>query len=99
MQDILHERKGGTVLAVQVVPRSSRNEVVGIHGDALRIRLKAPPVEGAANAALIAFLADMLGVPQRQVEILSGHSSRRKNVLVVGLGKEQVAQILGHCLH
>ncbi len=94
--DIIQERKQGVVLTVQVVPRSSKNEVVGIHGDALRIRLKAPPVEGAANAALIEFLAEVLGIRQRQVEILSGHAARRKSVLVSGLRKEQVAQLLTH---
>jgi uncharacterized protein (TIGR00251 family) len=96
--DIIHERKQGIVLSVQVVPRAPRNEILGIHGDALRIRLKAPPVEGAANAALIAFLAETLGIRQQQVEILSGHTSRRKSVLVSGLGKEQVARMLGERL-
>ena len=94
MLDIIHQRDEGAVLTVQVVPRSSRNEIVGIHSDALRIRIKAPPVEGAANAALVAFLAKTLGVPRSQVEILSGHSSRRKTVLVSGLGREQLARLL-----
>jgi uncharacterized protein (TIGR00251 family) len=85
------------MLTVQVVPRASRNEIVGVHGDALRIRLQAPPVEGAANAALVAFLAETLRVRQRQVEILAGHASRRKSILISGLGKEQVAQRLGEC--
>ncbi len=71
---------------------------MGIHGDALRIRLQAPPVDGAANAALIAFLAETLGVRQRQVQILSGHTSRRKSVLVSGLGKEQVTEKLRDCV-
>jgi uncharacterized protein (TIGR00251 family) len=96
--DIIHERGQGVILTVQVVPRSSRNEIVGIHGDALRIRLQAPPVDGAANAALIAFLAETLGVRQRQVQILSGHTSRRKSVLVSGLGKEQVTEKLRDCV-
>jgi uncharacterized protein (TIGR00251 family) len=96
--EIIHEKGQGVILTVQVVPRASRNEVVGIHGDALRIRLRAPPVDGAANAALIAFLAETLGVRQRQVEILSGHTSRRKSVLVSGLGKERVAQMLSDYL-
>jgi uncharacterized protein (TIGR00251 family) len=94
MLDIIHERGQGVTLTVHVVPRASRNEVVGIHGDALRIRLKAPPVEGAANAALVAFLAEALGLPQRQVEVLSGHASRRKRVAVTGLGKAEVARRL-----
>lgn len=95
MQSILREKGQGVILNVQVVPRASRNEVVGILGDALRIRLQAPPVEGAANDALIAFLAKMLGIRQRQVEILSGHASRRKTVVISGLSKDQVAQMLG----
>jgi uncharacterized protein (TIGR00251 family) len=95
--DIIHETGQAVILTVHVVPRASKNEVVGIHGDALRIRLQAPPVEGAANAALVAFLAETLGVPQRQVEILSGHASRRKRVAVSGVGKEQVARrLLAH---
>ena len=98
MLDAIREGKQGAILTVQVVPRSSKNEIVGIHGDALRIRLKAPPVGGAANAALIEFLAKTLGVPQSRVEILSGHSSRRKSVRFSGLGKERVTQMLGSCL-
>jgi uncharacterized protein (TIGR00251 family) len=92
--DIIHAKGQGVILTVQVIPRGSRNEVVRIAGGALRIRLRAPPVDGAANAALIAFLAETLGVRERQVEILRGHTARRKSVLVSGLGKEQVAQRL-----
>jgi uncharacterized protein (TIGR00251 family) len=95
----VRERGKDVILTVQVVARSSRDEMAGIHGDALRIRLRAPPVEGAANTALIAFLAETLGVRQRQVEILSGYTSRRKTVLVSGLCKEQVVQKLSDCLH
>jgi uncharacterized protein (TIGR00251 family) len=84
----VHERGKNVILTVQVVPRSSRDEMAGIHGNALRIRLRAPPVEGAANAALIAFLAETLGVRQRH-----------KTVLVSGLRKEQVVQKLSDCLH
>src|SRR5512136_1622407 len=99
LESLIHEKGQGVILTVQVVPRAPRNEIVGIHGDALRIRLQAPPVEGAANAALIAFLAETLGVRQRQVEIVSGHTARRKTVLVSGLGLEQVTRILERCLH
>ena len=98
MQRVIREKGRDIVLTVQVVPRASKNAVVGIHGDALRIRLQAPPVEGAANAALIAFLAETLGIRPRQVEILSGHTSRRKTVLISGVPLEQVAQCLENCL-
>ncbi len=94
MEQFIHESKRGVVLAVHVVPRSSRDEVAGVHGRALRIRLNAPPVEGAANAALIAFVGETLEVPRRQVEIISGHASRHKLVLVSGMSREEVEEKL-----
>ena len=86
--------QGGTAFPVHVVPRASKNEVKGRYGDAVKIRLTAPPVEGAANEALLHFLAEQLGVPVRQIEIVSGTSSRDKLVCVVGLTPEEVEQRL-----
>lgn len=83
--------KDGASLAVKVVPRASREELAGVQQGALRIRLTAPPVEGAANQALVAFVAKLLGVPKGDVEILSGHGSRRKVVGVQGLVPREVA--------
>ncbi len=77
--------EGGAAFAVHVIPRASKNEISGRHGDAVRIRLTAPPVEGAANAALIDFLARKLDVPKRDLEIISGNTSRDKLVCVLGL--------------
>ncbi|MDX1394682.1 MAG: DUF167 family protein [Gemmatimonadota bacterium] len=68
----------GARLTVRVQPRASRTGVVGPHGDALKIRLSAPPVDGAANVELIAFLAKRLRVPKSSVSIVSGDRSRRK---------------------
>ena len=90
MEQIVRESKRGAILTIHVVPRSARNEIAGIHGDALKVRLKAPPVEGAANAALIAFIAETLDVLPRQVKIISGHSSRHKVLSVSGLSREVV---------
>jgi uncharacterized protein (TIGR00251 family) len=59
-------------IRVHVQPRASRSEIVGVHGDALKVRLLAPPVDGAANAALVALLADRLGISERAVRIVSG---------------------------
>ena len=67
---------------VRVQPRASRNEVAGVHGAALKVRVTAPPVEGAANSAVIALLAEVLGVPRGAVRIVSGDSSRNKVVEV-----------------
>ena len=69
---------GGARFAVKVQPRASRNEIAGMQNGILRVRLQAPPVEGAANEALIAFLADELGVSRRHVRIVSGFGSRNK---------------------
>jgi uncharacterized protein (TIGR00251 family) len=86
--------EGGVTFAVRVVPRASRNEIVGVHGDALKIRVTAPPIEGRANEALISFLAQWLGVRKSQVEIVAGATSRRKMILVVGLPLQEVEERL-----
>jgi uncharacterized protein (TIGR00251 family) len=82
--------EGGAAFPVRVVPRASKNEISGRQGEAVKIRLAAPPVEGAANEALIDFLAEILEVRKRQIEILSGHASRDKIVCVVGLLPQEV---------
>jgi hypothetical protein len=68
-------------------PRASRSEVVGEHDGALKIRLSAPPVDGAANTELCAFLAKQFGTSKTQVEIETGHTSRRKRVRVRGASR------------
>jgi uncharacterized protein (TIGR00251 family) len=90
--------EGGAAFGVRVVPRASKNEISGRHGEAIRIRLTAPPVEGAANAALLDFLAAVLSVRRSQIEILSGQTSRDKIVCVVGLLPQEVEARLGEHL-
>jgi len=68
------------VLDLSVVPGAKRTELVGLHDGALRVRLAAPPVDGKANDALLAWLADELGVPRRELDLVRGASSRRKQV-------------------
>ena len=68
-----------------MIPRAPRSRVDGLRGDAVLIRLAAPPVEGAANEALIAFLSEALGVPRRSIAIVSGEKSRDKRVRIEGL--------------
>jgi len=84
----------GATFAVRVVPRASKNEIAGIHGDALKIRVTAPPVEGRANEALIAFLAKRLGVRKSEVEIVAGATSRRKMIHVSGVLTQEVEERL-----
>lgn len=85
---------GGVTFAVQVTPRARRNEIAGMQGDALKVKLTAPPVQGAANAALCEFLADLLGVRKSAVTLLAGQTSRRKVVRVQGVTADQVRRRL-----
>jgi uncharacterized protein (TIGR00251 family) len=78
----LTDKQEGIVVKVAVVPRASRNQVAGLKGDALKIKLTAPPVEGAANNACLQFLAKALGLPKSKLAILSGASSRNKRILI-----------------
>jgi len=79
-----------TVLSVRVIPRARTSAFGGMRGGEIVVRLAAPPVEGAANEALLDFLSDALEIPRRAIRILSGERSRRKRVAVVGMTLEQV---------
>lgn len=80
-----YRRDGDDVLLVlHVQPGAKRTEVSGLHGDALKIRLAAPPIEGRANEALLRFIADSFGVPLRNVELKQGAQSRHKTIRVGG---------------
>ncbi len=85
---------GGVTIKVFVAPRSSANQVMGEHNGAVKIALTAPPVEGAANKALVEFLAKLLGVPRSSLSIVSGETSRQKMVKVLGVSSEQAVQML-----
>ena len=88
------EAESGAAFQVQVTPRASRNEVEGITGNALKVRVTAPPVEGAANQALIDLLAERLKVRKSQIEIVAGQTSRHKMISVVGLPPSEVEERL-----
>ena len=78
-----YRRDGDSItLTLHIQPGAKRSEVAGLHGDALKIRLAAPPIEGRANEALLRFIADSFDVPLRQVELLRGAQSRHKMVKV-----------------
>jgi uncharacterized protein (TIGR00251 family) len=72
-------------IGIYVQPRASKTEISGVHDGLIRIRLAAPPVEGAANAALVAFIAERLDIAKSRVRVASGHASRRKVVRVEGI--------------
>jgi len=78
------ERSEGVEIRVHIQPRASKTEIVGLYGEALKIRIASPPVDGQANAELYRFLARQLGVPQQYVQVISGSSSRQKRVFIKG---------------
>ncbi len=81
-------------VAVHVQPRARRTEVAGLHGDAVKVRLAAPPVDGAANEELVRFVAERLGVPRSAVRVAAGAASRRKLVEVDGMEAEVARRAL-----
>ncbi len=85
----IQETDSGLVFAIFVQPRASKNEAVGLYGDAVKIRLTAPPVEGKANKMCASFLAKSLGVPKSAVEIVAGQTGRTKQVKVACPPEEQ----------
>jgi uncharacterized protein (TIGR00251 family) len=90
----IQETPEGVILKAAVQPGGSRNEIVGLKGDALKIRLTAPPVEGAANKMCVDFLAKILKVRKSDVEIIRGQASRLKKVLVRSATRKKIESLL-----
>ena len=89
------EKDGATTFDVRVTPGASADEIVGVEDGALKVRLRARAVEGKANSALLRFLAERLGVRQRQVVLVRGHGARRKVVAVAGVTPARVSDLVG----
>jgi len=92
--NFLRETAGGTLLSVKLQPRASKNEIGGPLGDELKIKVTAPPVDAAANQALIELLADTLDCSRAKVELLRGQTSRHKTILLHGFKPADVLQRL-----
>ena len=90
----LRETPGGTLLSVKLQPRASKNEIGAPLGDELKIKVTAPPVDAAANEALVKFLAEKLGCSRGKVELIRGHTSRHKTVLLHGFKAGEAFQKL-----
>ena len=90
----IKERSGNVELRIHCQPRASKTEIVGLHGESLKVRLAAPPAEGQANAELCQFLAQYFGVLRQEVQILSGKGARQKRILIKG----KTAQEIQDCL-
>lgn len=85
----------GAQFALRVQPRASRNAVVGVIGDAIKLAITAPPVDGKANQAVIEYLADLFRVSKSSIVIVSGETGRNKLIAIRGRSAEQVREVLG----
>jgi uncharacterized protein (TIGR00251 family) len=94
----IHESARGISFAVKVHPRASKNAITGTVGDALKLALTAPPVEGKANQAVIEFFADLFQIPRSSVTIASGEASRNKVIRIAGVSKPAAEQRLAESL-
>lgn len=92
----IRETKNGVAFKVKVQPRASKNEITGLIDDALKLRLTSPPVDGAANEAVIKFFANLFKVPKNAVSIISGLASRNKTVEITGISINDANNILNH---
>jgi uncharacterized protein len=93
---VIADAPDGAILTVKVIPRAGRTQLAGTRDGALLVRLAAAPVDGAANAALIACLASTLDLPRSRIVLIAGETSRTKRVKVIGLSAAAVAERLGH---
>jgi uncharacterized protein len=91
----IRESSGGVSFAVKIHPRAKKNKITGEVGDAFKVSLTAPPVEGKANDACIDFFATVLNLPRSSFTIASGQSSRNKVIRIVGLSAEEVRKRIG----
>ena len=91
---MVREHAGGLEIALHVVPRARRTELDGRRGDALKVRVAAPPVEGAANRAVVAFFAELLGLSRSRLSLASGDRSRSKVLRIEGFGIEDLRERL-----
>ena len=91
----LTEKGGCIFINIHLQPRASKNEIAGIHGESIKLRLTSPPVDGAANSPAIEFFAKKLGVQKSKITIVSGEKSRHKTLKVAGISLEEAVTALG----
>lgn len=86
--------KDGIIFPILVLPRSSKREIFGVQGGALKVKLTAPPLEGRANEECVEFLADLLDVKKGRITIVNGHKSRKKTVFIAGLQEADLLAVV-----
>lgn len=88
------EYKGGILIEIHCQPRASRSEFAGLYGDAVKLRLKAPPVDGKANEEAINVISKAFGVPKKHIMLKAGQSSRKKTFFIEGIGLDDVKKLI-----
>jgi uncharacterized protein (TIGR00251 family) len=94
MQLKLTTQPGRVLVDIHVIPRAKRSAIVGVHDGRLKVALLAPPVDGAANQALVELFAKLLGCPRKDIELLRGDKSRQKTLAIHGVSAEQICALL-----
>ena len=92
----IRKAEDGVVIQLAVKPKSKRNAIEGIHDGALKLAVTAAPEKGKANAAVVALLSSLLDIPKRDIQLIAGDKSRKKAVLIKGMGPEGLREILGN---
>lgn len=98
MNSLCQDKEGSVILAVYIQPRASANRIVGLHGQAIKLAITAPPVDGKANAAVIAFLANFFKLPKAAVTLKSGKQSRSKRFSLSGISMNEAETLLATAL-
>jgi uncharacterized protein len=91
---MLADTDEGVIISLAVLANAPKSEIIGEHNGALKIKIKAPPVDGKANAEIIAFFSGLTGLPKNQIEILRGDKSNKKKILIHGLYSSQIQEVL-----
>lgn len=91
---MISEIPGGIKVRLYIQPQSSKNQIIGLHDGALKVKIQAPPIEGKANDEIIYFFSKLLKIPKSQLEILKGDLSRHKTLAILGISKETFEKII-----
>jgi uncharacterized protein (TIGR00251 family) len=97
LKELNHKGVVGVALEVRIQPNSAKNQIVGLHGDRLKIKIQSPPVDGKANECLIEFLCEILDTAKSRVHLLRGETSREKSIFLEGLNLAEVLRQLQKC--
>jgi hypothetical protein len=95
---LIEQQDSSLLLTVYIQPRASRNRIAGLHGEAVKLCITAPPVDGKANSAVVAYLADLFSLPKQDIALKSGRQSRTKRLVIKNISLTEATRLLGLAL-